>query len=194
MRPDRTLPPDYFESMFQRDDDPWGLESRVYEANKFDRTVEALADRRYLNAFEIGCAGGSLTQRLARSCAALMAIDVSQTALKRARKRCATLPNVSFEQMKFPQSTPTLTALDLIILSEVAYYWDDADLRRAADWMGQALAPGGDIVLVHWTGETDYPQTGDGAVQALRSAFGETIETVSTRREPEYRLDLWRMR
>lgn len=76
----------------------------------------------------------------------------------------------------------------------MAYYWDDADLRRAADWMGKALAPGGDIVLVHWTGETDYPQTGDGAVQALRAAFGETIETVSTRREPEYRLDLWRMR
>ncbi len=194
MRPDHSLPPDYFEAMFLGDPDPWGLESRAYEAEKFARTVEALAGRTYRNGFEVGCAGGSLTHRLAPSCAKLLAIDVSETALKRARQRCSDQPQIGFQRMTFPQSTPALTDVDLIVLSEVAYYWSDADLMRTTEWMGGAMAPGGDILLVHWTGETDYPQTGDGAVQALEAALAERVEVKLSRREPQYRLDLWRMR
>lgn len=194
MRPDRSLPPSYFEAMFQGDPDPWGLETRAYEAEKFDATVAALGGRSYARAFEVGCAGGSLTRRLAPLCSSLLAIDVSETALERARRKCADLTQVRFAQMAFPQATPDLVDVDLIILSEVAYYWDDADLERAGGWMREALAPGGDILLVHWIGETDYPQTGDGAVEALGSVLGGRVETIASRREQAYRLDLWRGR
>ena len=176
MRPDRTLPPSYFEAMFQGDPDPWGLESRAYEAEKFDATVAALGGRTYACAFEVGCAGGSLTRRLAQHCSQLLAIDVSETALERARRKCADQPQVRFERMVFPQSTPDIVGVDLIVLSEVAYYWDDADLARAGMWMR----------------DTDYPQTGDGAVHALHSLLGDRVETVVSHRETAYRLDLWR--
>lgn len=194
MRPDRTLPASYFEAMFQGDPDPWGLESRAYEAAKFDATVAALGGRTYGRAFEVGCAGGSLTRRLAPLCSSLLAIDVSETALERARQKCEDLAQVRLAQMAFPQTTPDLVDVDLIVLSEVAYYWDHADLERAGVWMCEAVAPGGDILLVHWTGETDYPQTGDGAVEALGSVLGDRVETVVSRRETAYRLDLWRGR
>lgn len=194
MRPDRSLPPSYFEAMFQGDPDPWGLESRAYEAEKFDATVAALAGRTYVRAFEVGCAGGPLTRRLAPLCSSLLAIDVSETALERARRKCAGLAQVRFDQMAFPQTAPDFVDVDLIVLSEVAYYWDDADLERAGAWMTEALVPGGDILLVHWTGETDYPQTGDGAVEALRSGLGDRVEAIVSRRETAYRLDLWRGR
>ena len=192
MRPDSSMPPSYFEAMFQGDPDPWGLESRTYEAEKFDATVAALGGRTYARAFEVGCAGGSLTRRLAPLCSSLLSIDVSVTALDRAQRKCADLPQVVFEPMVFPRYTPDLVDIDLIVLSEIAYYWDDADLERAAIWIGESLAPGGDILLVHWTGETDYPQTGDGAVEALRSLLGDQVEVISAQREPAYRLDLWR--
>ena len=194
MRPDRSLPPEYFEAMFQGDPDPWGLESRRYEADKFDRTIAALAGRRYAQGLEVGCAGGALTERLAPSCEALLALDVSATALERAAIRCSAQAQVRFDRMMFPRAVPGLVAADLIVLSEVAYYWDDADLERAGNWIGQHLARGGDLVLVHWTGETDYPQTGDGAVQALEAALADRVEVKLSRREPQYRLDLWRMR
>ena len=38
---------------------------------------------------------------------------------------------------------------DLIVVSEVAYYWSDADLRAAIDAIARA-APGGTVELVHW--------------------------------------------
>lgn len=192
MRPDRSLPPEYFEAMFQGDADPWGLETRDYEAHKFARTIAALDGRRYTQGFEVGCAGGVLTQELAPSCDRLLAVDVSQTALARAIRRCARLPQVRFERMMFPLSAPDLDSADLIVLSEVAYYWDDGDLERAGAWIRTHLSSSGDLLLVHWTGETDYPQTGDGAVEALAKRLDDTVRVVIADRQPQYRLDLWR--
>ena len=194
MRRETTLPADYFEAMFRSDPDPWGLESRAYEAAKHSRSVEALDGRRYRQGLEVGCAGGMLTRRLADVCDHLLAVDVSPTALDRARQRCEGAPQVLFECFNFPEQTPETQEFDLLVLSEVAYYWSDEDLGRAAAWIVQQVVPGGDILLVHWTGETDYPQTGDGAVTGLRSRLGNVVAEVLAERTDEYRLDVWRRR
>lgn len=192
MRRETTLPAEYFESMFQGDTDPWGLESRAYEAAKHARSVEALDGRQYRQAVEVGCAGGMLTQRLAPLCDRLLAMDVSPTALHRARQRCKGAPQVLFDCLNFPAQTPETRDFDLLVLSEVAYYWSNEDLGRVAGWIAQRLVPGADILLVHWTGETDYPQTGDGAVTGLRSRLGDTVAEVRAERNADYRLDVWR--
>ncbi|MDO6415099.1 SAM-dependent methyltransferase [Sphingomonas sp. BIUV-7] len=192
MRHENSLDADYFEGIFAADEDPWGLDSESYEAAKFDDSIAAITDRRYERGFEIGCAQGALTRRLAPLCGALLAIDVSTTALDRARKRCADQPNVTFEQMAYPREQPSAARFDLMILSEVAYYWDAGDLGRAADQIAGALAPGGRILLVHWTGETDYPQTGDGAVEALWDRLHPILRVERADRREKYRLDLWR--
>ena len=72
--------------------------------------------------------------------------------------------------MVFPGQTPD-GSFDLIVLSEVVYYWSSADIATAAAWISQRLEAGGDLLLVHWIGETDYPQTGDGAVEQLRQGL-----------------------
>jgi SAM-dependent methyltransferase len=181
----------YFETMFQSTDDPWDLETSAYEQAKYTRTVAALGSRTYARGFEIGCAKGVLTQKLAPSCERLLAIDVSATALAAARRRCAGQGHVAFAEMVFPQAAPE-GDFDLVVLSEVAYYWDDNDIARAGDWLRAHLAPGGDAILVHWTGETDYPQTGDGAVDKLQAILGEGMEVRAAERHPHYRLDVWR--
>ena len=193
-RHSQSLDANYFESMFQGDEDPWSLESSAYEAAKFDRSVSALGGRHYPHAFEVGCAGGSLTQRLASSTGDLLAVDISETALARARKRCADLPQVRFEQMAFPGETPSNRRFDLIVMSEVAYYWDDADIARAAEAARRSLENGGDLLLVHFTGETDYPQSGDEVVDKLWSALDEEFDVILAEPHDRYRLDLWRRR
>jgi SAM-dependent methyltransferase len=182
----------YFETMFQNTDDPWDLENSAYEQAKYANTIAALRGRSYARAFEVGCAKGMLTQELAPLCDKLLAIDVSSTALKAARARCAVVPQVGFANMVFPRQAPEGT-FDLVVLSEVAYYWDDRDLQAAGAWLRKHLAPGGDMILVHWTGETDYPQSGDDAVEKLQTALEGVTEVVTTERYPEYRLDLWCM-
>lgn len=193
-RHSQSLDANYFESLFQGDEDPWRLETSPYEAAKFDRSVSALGGRRYDRAFEVGCAGGSLTQRLASSTGDLLAVDISETALARARKRCATWSQVRFEQMAFPGETPSDQRFDLIVMSEVAYYWDDADLARAAEAVHRGLKAGGDLLLVHFTGDTDYPQSGDEAVDKLWSTLGQDFDLVLAEAHDRYRLDLWRRR
>ena len=187
-----SLGHDYFETMFRGTDDPWDLESSAYERDKYAHSIGALAGRTYELGFEIGCAKGVLTQSLATHCHALLAIDVSETALKAARERCAAFDHVSFGRMLFPGQVPMGSAFDLIILSEVAYYWDDLDISRAAQWITTHIVPGGDILLVHWTGETDYPQSGDDAVGKLQCALAPAIAIIVGERMPNYRLDLWR--
>lgn len=187
-----TMPSDYFERMFQGTADPWDLDSSPYEKAKYDHSIATLAGRTYTQGFEVGCAKGTFTQRLALHCRALLAVDVSETALQAARMRCAAHDGVRFDQMAFPEQVPSIDNINLLILSEVVYYWDDADIWRAADWIATHLAPGGDILLVHWTGETDYPQSGDGAVSKLHAALGPAIAVRKAERCPHYRLDLWR--
>tara|TARA_R110000868_G_scaffold411785_1_gene710572 strand:+ start:53296 stop:53883 length:588 start_codon:yes stop_codon:yes gene_type:complete len=185
-----TIVPAYFERMFQNDPDPWNLASSPYEAEKFSATIAALGDCHFRSTFEVGCAGGMLTSMLAGHCCQLLAVDVSETALKRARKQCHGLPNVDFATMQFPRQAPSANGFDLVVLSEVAYYWDDADITRAADWLA-GLLPHSVILLVHYILETDYPQTGDEAVEKLRSALGDGFRTCRGDRHEKYRLDLW---
>ncbi|MGA0531104.1 class I SAM-dependent DNA methyltransferase [Hansschlegelia sp. KR7-227] len=190
MRRSGSLPPGYFEDMYRADPDPWRFESSAYEAEKYDRTIAALGGRRYATALEIGCANGVLTRRLADHALDLLAIDVSETALARARTRCRD-GGVRFERRMFPSDVPE-GPFDLIVLSEVAYYLDDADLATAARWLDGALRAHGDLLMVHWTGETDYPQSGDEAVAKLTAGIEAPLHRLTGERTESYRLDLWR--
>lgn len=188
-----SLGADYFEGIFAADADPWDLATSEYERRKFERTIEALDDRRYASALEIGCAHGVLTQRLYRLCDQLLAIDISQTALALAQQRLGTQPGLEFAQMGFPADAPR-GLFDLCVMSEVAYYWDAGDLSRAAQWMADHLIPGGRVVLVHYTGETDYPCTADEAVGALQRGTSGQFTPCLAERHETYRLDLWERR
>jgi len=194
MRHKRSLQPEYFERIFAGSIDPWEFETSAYEQAKHNHTIAVLSGTRYRRGLEIGCATGVLTNRLGTLCETLLAIDVSPSALTQAQNRCADQHHIGFQQMNFPASTPAEAAFDLIVISEVAYYWDDRDLTLAGRWLGRNLAAGGSLLLVHFTGETDYPQTADGAVEGLRQVLADSVEEADTKRRPSYRLDLWRRR
>jgi hypothetical protein len=87
---------------------------------------------------------------------------------------------------------PVLGPFDLIVLSEVVYYWDDADLVRAAHMIRSQARNGGHILLVHWLGETDYPKSGDDAVESLHRLIRDRVVIEKAERTADYRLDLWR--
>lgn len=191
MRARDSLTPRYFEEIFAGDPDPWGFDSSAYEQAKYDRTIAALKGRRYRRGLEIGCASGHLSHRLAGLCDTLLAVDVSETALARAKARCGQDRSIRFERMRFPLEVPSTPAFDLIVLSEVAYYWSEADLRIASLRIIDLLVQGGRLLLVHWIGETDYPQSGDEAVAALAAGLGDRVEVEISERTSQYRLDLW---
>ena len=192
-RRQQTLAPDYFEALYTQDGDPWKFASSAYERDKYARTLAALAQPRYASALEVGCSIGVLTRELAARCDRLLALDSAPTPLIEARRRCHDLAHVEFEQMFAPGEWPA-GMFDLILLSEVVYYLDAADVSRLAQRVADSLAPGGTVVLVHWTGETDYPLTGDEATELFIASLGDRVEIVGADRLPEYRLDVLKRR
>ncbi|WP_395395925.1 SAM-dependent methyltransferase (plasmid) [Novosphingobium sp. BL-8A] len=189
-----SLDAQYFDDIFGSDDDPWDLASSAYEAAKFAHTHDVLADRRYARALEIGCAHGVLTGYLAPLCDSLLAVDISAKALAQARARLGDQPGVRLARMAFPQEAPEAKDFDLVVLSEVTYYWDLADLDRAGKWLRDHVVRGGRIILVHYTAQTDYPQSGDAAVETLWFDMAQKFDVELAERRDTYRLDLWTRR
>lgn len=188
----RTLPPTYFDDVYRANDDPWGFESSPYEREKYTATLAALPHLTYAEAFEIGCSLGVLTAQLAPRCGHLLAVDVTEAPLDKARQRCANLPQVEFQLLRVPDEYPA-QSFDLVLLSEVGYYWSPADLDKAIGLIVKSLNPGGQLLLVHWTAPVhDYPLTGDDVHEAfLRQAMpGGLLRHLGGQRQEKYRLDL----
>ncbi len=187
-----SLPPEYFDQVYQANRDPWGFESSPYEREKYAATLAALPRAHYPEAFEIGCSLGVLTAQLAQRCSHLLAVDVSEAALAQARQRCASLPHVAVQRMQVPVELPE-KPFDLILMSEVGYYWSAADLALATDRLIDRLLPDGQLLLVHWTPPVhDYPLTGDDVHEHFLAKAGDDgpLRHLAGQRHETYRLDL----
>ena len=186
----------YFDDVYGASADPWDFETSGYEAGKYRATLAALGGRRFRNAFEIGCSIGVLSERLAGVCDRMLAVDVSEAPLHRARQRCAGLAQVRFERMRVPAEFPVET-FDLVVLSEVGYYWSRADLVIAAGRIDAALEPGGAWLLVHWTpAVADYPLRGDEVHDFVLGRCGAVgaLSHIGGSRHSTYRIDLFEKR
>jgi SAM-dependent methyltransferase len=184
-----SLPPSYFDERYAADPDPWQFETSDYERAKYAATLDALPRDRYAAALEVGCSIGVLTETLARRCDALVSLDLAERALAQARERCRALPHVRFELAQVPGKWP-VGSFDLILLSEVVYYLDAQDLARLVNRVRGCLLPGGDVALVHWTGETHYPLTGDEAAERFIAGARDFLRVHGQARTDKYRLDV----
>ena len=184
-----TLKPEYFDSIYTADPDPWNFADSPYEQGKYAITLNAMPKPRYRSALEVGCSIGVLTRSLALRCDAVVAIDAARTPLVEARRRCADLPGVRFEQMFVPEQWPD-GVFELILLSEVVYYLSREDVGRLAARVTRSLPAGGSVLLVHWTGPTDYPLSGDEAVALFIERVGSTCVVERSDRYRRFRLDV----
>ncbi len=182
----------YFEDLYRRDPDPWGLATRWYEARKYAITMAALPRPRYRSGFEPGCSIGMLTAMLATRCDHLLAADGMPVAAEQARARTWGLANVEVADLTVPESWPEIN-FDLVVLSEIAYYFDPEELGSLLDRVRQTLdTAGGHLMAVHWRGTTNYPLTGDHAHQLIgsRPELARVVHHV----EDEFVLDVWEPR
>lgn len=191
--PSNSLNQSYFDSVYQANEDPWSFETSDYERQKYEATLAALPNARYHNAFEIGCSIGVLTKELTNRCDQILAVDASELPLKAARVRLASHTSVVIQQMSVPDEFPD-ARFDLILVSEVGYYFALPDLERLRKLIIDHLKPSGHLLLVHWTPFVhDYPLTGD----QVHDFFGESAEpdgpltNLTNRRAETYRLDLF---
>ena len=178
----------YFEEMYEGDADPWGFETSAYERRKYALTMASLPNEHYGSVFEPGCSIGVLTELLATRCDRLLATDLIPSVLERARVRLEHSPQVVLSPLAIPGSWPK-GRFDLVVLSEIAYYFDATTLERVIERTLESTGPGAHVVGVHWRGQTNYPLSGDGAHEIIGScsALTRLVHHVET----DFILEVW---
>lgn len=185
-----TLPPDYFDALYEVNPDPWNFATRDYEIQKYAATLENLPRPHYHRALELGCSIGVLSELLSARVDALLSLDAAPKALKSAKNRCLQLSNIAFQRAVLPDEFPS-GEFDLVVMSEIGYYFSPSDLARLALKIAGALPRRGDLILVHYLPKVpDYPSSGDAVHEHfLKRAEWEFLNGFRAER---YRLDCLR--
>ena len=159
--------PGFFEAKYQKKADPWSFSSDAYELGRYRALLAALEHRRYRHAYEPGCSIGVLTEQLASLCDRVDAIDFSPTASSHARTRCAGLPHVQVRCAAVPEDAPP-TGYDLLVLSEIGYYFLPDEWARLSAGLIAAMPSGSTVLAAHWLGESrDHRMTGEQVHEVL---------------------------
>lgn len=178
----------HFDRMLEDDPDPWGFETRWYEKRKRALTLASLPDERYRRALEIGCSTGVLSRELAARVDELRGVDISTRALELARRRNVDLPHARFDRLEVPREWPD-GRFDLVVISEVGYYLDDAGLESTARLLDGALTAGGVVVACHWRHPTaGRARPGDEVHTVLRAHSG--LAVLASHVEEDFLLDV----
>ncbi|ANY10452.1 hypothetical protein AFB00_27265 [Pseudonocardia sp. HH130630-07] len=147
--PPGGAPPELFADRYRADPDPWQVRTSAYERRKREVVLASLPRRRYAFAAEPGCGVGELTRELARCCDRLVASDVVAEAVA-ATAEVAAGDGVQVLRSDLDDERAVPDGVDLVVLSEVLYYLPEERLRAVLDRVAAALAPGGDLAVVHW--------------------------------------------
>ncbi len=181
--------PQAFEARYRDDADPWRFATSSYELERYRVTLDALSRPHYRRGFEPGCSIGILTEALAKRCFQLEATEVSATALAQAAIRCQRFSHVSLQQQDLAAAT-LHGHFDLIVLSELGYYFAAPQLAVIAHQLARHLAPGGELIAVHWLGHSsDHQLHGDEVHRVLADSLSLT-PTLQARYDG-FRLERW---
>ena len=148
--------------LYRASDDPYGF-NRDLEQFRFQRAMQILSavgkGHRFGRTLEVGCAEGMFTERLAACCESALAVDLSNIALERAKRRCHNRFNITFAQWDVRKDVVD-GRFDLIVATGVLeYIMRPRTLRDACDRLVRALRPGGYLLLGNTVTQNEVEHT-----------------------------------
>ncbi len=180
---------EYFDTLYDGTDDPWQMRTRWYEARKRALVEAVLPHARFGRVFEPGCGAGLLTEKLASRCDALLATDLHPRAVASARDRLSAYSHVMVHVAALPQDWPEGT-FDLIVLSELGYYFTPDNWRSMVERFVDSLTDRGVVVACHWRHDFDARRASTLEVhRALNQSLG--LYLLCTVSEPDLLLQVW---
>jgi SAM-dependent methyltransferase len=174
----------FMDGLWERGD-PWEIESSKYERDRCVQLRKMLKGRRYARALEIGCGAGYLTRLLAPQADQIVALDISQTAIERARILGVGQPNVDFRVANIMDYKPKVEGpWDIIVFSETICYlgwlYPFFDVAWLAVQLFEATSSGGRLLLANSMGEDADWLLRPWIIRTYRDLFlnvGYTLET-----------------
>jgi cyclopropane fatty-acyl-phospholipid synthase-like methyltransferase len=175
----------FFEAFYSAPD-PYAAMTR--ELAKYTVLLSACGVGPFDSALELGCSVGVFTAMLAPRCLRLLAIDIAENALAQARVNAARFPHVHFERRSLPEEMPP-GQFELIVASDILYYWGRRDLHAFATKLRGMLSPGGRFVCLSWLGPVQAVGSGAEVSTFLRGEL--PLRHVSGQQVGESILDIF---
>jgi len=178
----------HFEGLYRKKEDPWNYTQSPFEQEKYTKTLKAIPeDAHYI--CEVGTSEGVFTNLLLESGKRVFGIDISETALSRAKKRLKCFGDrITLEKLDIVREDLPGT-FDLILASEVLYYLGGRTvLLSLEEKFYRHLREGGYLLLVHF-----YPS--GKLIHDLfleRGRFTRVFEEVTLHPERDYIITLLR--
>jgi SAM-dependent methyltransferase len=149
----------FFENLWQRGD-PWEFETSAFEQTKYARQLALLGGRRYPRVLEIGCGAGAFTRLLAPFADQVVALDISPTAIARARTLGTDPPVVAFRVADIMSYDPCAEGpWDLVVMSDticfVGWLYSFFEVGWLASQIFAATRGGGHLLLCNTLGALD---------------------------------------
>jgi SAM-dependent methyltransferase len=174
----------FMEGLWERGD-PWDLENSVYERDRCVQLVKMIEGRRYPRVLEIGCGAGYLTRMLAAHADHIVALDISQTAIDRARSLSASQTHVDFRTGNVMEYKPQVDGpWDLVVFTETICYlgwlYPMFDVAWLAVQLFEATRGGGRLMLANSMDESEDWLLRPWIIRTYRDLFvnvGYTIES-----------------
>jgi len=184
---------EHFEALYAADDDPWDVRTTWYERRKRAILLASLGQARYRSAFEPGCGNGEMSAALALRCERLLACDGAHSAVAAARTRLrdAAPDALRIEQRSLPAQWPQEERFDLIVISELAYYFDAAALDAMLARAHASLEDGGELVLCHYLRDFDDRASATADVHAAAGRLPGLVRAVH-HLDQDFLLETWR--
>lgn len=181
------MSPAAFEARYRADPDPWRYQSSPYERKKYAATLAACGAGPFASALELGGSIGVFSAQLAPRCRRLTTIDGAPSAVSAARLRVGDRPQANVILGEIPGDIPR-RPYDLVVASEILYYFSPARLDATLAVLSLVLARGGRLVAVHWRpAGAERPFTAEQIHARLRAE--PWLEPRESRASGEYLLD-----
>lgn len=148
----------FFEKLWQRGD-PWEFESSEFEQSKYACHLGLLGKRRYTRALELGCGAGAFSRLLAGHADQVVALDISPTAIARARTLGVDPGAIDFRVANVMEYDPCAEGpWDLVVMSDTIHYlgwvYSFFEVGWLASQLFAATRDGGHLLLSNTLGES----------------------------------------
>lgn len=184
-----------FDRAYALHENPFTLESKRYEKEKFARLLSLIPQGRIERAIDFGCGLGETTLALSEIALEVIAVDSSAEALRRLLAKIQHRPALQIRLRYARSDAPWPIRPDerasLIVASEVLYYLQPRELETLLSCFESSLVTDGHFITCH------YRPKFDDRIRSNREIHDsivrrETMQLVSSHCSDRYDLLLWR--
>lgn len=155
----------HFETMHASGHEPWAFSDRGVERLRHERIAELVRTFAPGAVLDVGCSLGQLTVRLAALPVALTAVDLSPSAVRRARAAVLAAPDRRARSVHVATGSATglpfeAGRFDVAVASDGLHSWhlDAASRAAALRELHRVLAPGGHAVLTEYLRPEEFAE------------------------------------